>query len=104
MAIKILIDSASDIGKAEADRLGIAMIPMTITFGDKDYFDGVDLSPDRFYEKLVSEDELPKTGQVTAYRFKEAFDELTGNGDEVICITISSKLSGTYNGACLAAH
>ena len=104
MAIKLLVDSAADIGKEEAKRLGIEMIPMLITIGESDYFDGVDILPEQFYEKMSESSVLPKTSQVTAYRFKEAFDELTKNGDEVVCITISSKLSGTYSGASIAAH
>lgn len=104
MAIRLMVDSASDISKKEAEELGITMIPMIITIGNNDYFDGVDLLPEQFYEKLIECNDLPKTSQVTAYRFKETFDELTKDGDEVICITISSRLSGTYDGACLAAH
>lgn len=104
MAIRLMVDSASDISKKEAEELGITMIPMVISIGDHDYFDGVDLLPEQFYEKLIECSDLPKTSQVTAYRFKEAFDELTKEGDEVICITISSRLSGTYDGARLAAH
>lgn len=104
MAVKIVIDSASDIGKAEAEKLGIVMLPMMITFGEEDYYDGVDLLPTQFYEKLIESDELPKTSQVTAYRFEEEFARLTANGDEVVVITISSKLSGTYEGAKAAAE
>lgn len=104
MAIKVLIDSASDISKAEAEKLGVAMLPMTITFGGEDFFDGVDLLPEQFYEKLIESDVLPKTSQITPFRFEEEFKKLTENGDEVIAITISSKLSGTYAGAVQAAE
>lgn len=104
MAIKIMIDSASDISMTEAEKLGVTMIPMVITFNDEDYYDGVDLLPLEFYEKLIESDVLPKTGQVTPYRFEEAMTKLTANGDEVIVITISSKLSGTYAAAVQAAE
>lgn len=96
--IKLMIDSAADIGKAEADRLGIIMIPMVITVGNEEYYDGVDLSPAEFYEKLIESSVLPKTSQINAFRFEEAFEKQLKNDDELIVITISSKLSGTYGG------
>lgn len=101
--IKLLIDSAADISKEEAEKLGIEMIPLIITIDNKHYYDGVDLLPQKFYELLIESDSLPKTSQITPYRFEEKFAELTENGDEVIAITISSKLSGTYNSALQAA-
>ena len=104
MAIRILIDSAADIGKAEAEKMNVIMLPMIISFGAEDYYDGVNLSPKQFYEKLIESDTLPKTSQVTPYRFEEAFKKYTENGDELIVITISSKLSGTYEGAKQAAE
>lgn len=104
MAIKLMVDSASDISKAEAEKLGIEMIPLIITFDGEDYYDGVDILPTQFYEKLIESDVLPKTSQITPFRFEEAFKKLTENGDEVIAITISSKLSGTYAAAASAAE
>lgn len=101
--IKLLIDSASDIDQQEARELGIEMIPLQIQFGDKEYLDGVDLSHREFFEKLVESNEFPKTSQINKYRFTEKFEEMTKNGEEVIAITLSSKLSGTYNGAAAAA-
>ena len=98
-----MIDSASDISKREADELGVTLIPMIIGFGEEEYFDGVDLLPKQFYEKLVESSELPKTSQITAYRFEKEFKRLTENGDEVVAIVISSKLSGTYESARQAA-
>ena len=103
MAVKIIIDSASDISKAEAEKLGVIMIPMTITFGEEEYQDGVDLPPDQFYAKLIEGDEMPKTSQVTPFAFEEAFAKCVEKGDEAIAITISSKLSGTYESAKQAA-
>lgn len=104
MAIKLMVDSAADISKVEAKQLGIEMIPMVITFDNEDYYDGVDILPTEFYEKLIESDTLPKTSQVTPFRFEEAFKKLTANGDEVIVITLSSKLSGTYAAAASAAE
>lgn len=101
--IKLMIDSAADIGLDEARELGIIMLPMVITIGESEYLDGVDLTPQGFYEKLLSTDVLPKTSQVTPFRFEEAFCEHTKDGSDLIVITISSKLSGTYNGAVESA-
>ena len=102
--IKIVIDSASDISKEEAQKMGVTMLPMLISFGEEDYLDGETLLPNEFYEKLIESDTMPKTSQITPYRFEEVFEELTKNGDEVIAITISSKLSGTYAAAKQAAE
>lgn len=104
MAIKLVVDSASDIRQTEADELGITMIPMNISFGEgKDYYDGVTLLPEDFYPMLEESKVNPKTSQITSFRFKEVFSELTKNGDEVLCIVMSSKLSGTYTSALLAS-
>ena len=104
MAIKILIDSASDITKEQAKELGVEVIPLIVGFGDEEYFDGVDLLPTEFYEKLATNKNHPKTSQITPYRFEEKFKEMTENGDQVICICLSSKLSGTYAAAKLSSE
>ena len=101
--IKILVDSASDIDEAEAKGKGIFMLPMQVRFGEEEFLDGVNLSHKQFFEKLIESAELPKTSQINAFRFEEAFEKLTKNGDEVIAIVISSKLSGTFNCAKQAA-
>ena len=103
MAVKFMIDSASDISKSQAEKMDVALIPMIINFEDQSYFDGVDLSPEEFYEKLIESDDLPKTSQITQYRFEEELDILTENGDEVIVIVLSSKLSATYESALRAS-
>ncbi len=102
--IKILIDSSSDIDATEAAELGVTLLPMQIRFGDTEYADGVNLSHAEFFNKLIECDELPQTSQINEYRFDECFERLTSDGDEVIAIVISSKLSGTYDCACRAAQ
>ena len=104
MAVKLVVDSASDIDLREAEALGIHMIPMSIQFGDRTYADGVDLSGPAFFEKLIESDELPTTSQITMFQFEECFSELTADGSQVVAITLSSKLSGTYAGAVSAAR
>ena len=102
--IRLMIDSASDINKYEAESLGVILMPITITFGTKEYKDGVDIMPDEFYDKLFSSDVLPKTSQISPYVFEEEFEKYTANGDELIVITLSSRLSGTYNNAVNASE
>ncbi len=104
MAVKLLIDSASDVSFEEAKKLGVELVSMEVRFGDETYFDGVDLMPNMFYEKLVESDELPKTSLINEFRFDEIFEKMTQNGDEVVAITISSKLSGTYFAAVNASE
>lgn len=101
--VRFIVDSASDIDQEEAKASGVTLIPMEVKFSDGVYFDGVDLSHRRFFEKLIEEDELPKTSQINEYRFKESFEELTERGDEVVAVVISSKLSGTYESALKAS-
>lgn len=101
--IKILIDSASDVEKTEAEESGIYLIPMKVRFGDEEYSDGINLTHRDFFEKLIESAELPQTSQINEYSWEEKFKELTADGSEVIAITISSKLSGTYSCAVKAA-
>lgn len=102
--VRLIIDSAADIGKLEAKEKGIIMLPILITFGEEEFYDGVNLSPQEFWEKLIETDVLPKTSLINTFRFEEAFEKHTKNGDELIVITISSKLSGTYASAVKAAE
>ena len=104
MAIKIITDSASDISQKEAEQLGIIMVPLQVRFDQEEFFDGVTLSKTEFYEKLIECDTLPQTSQITPYRFEEAFKKATAEGDEVLAVLLSSKLSGTYQSAVTAAE
>lgn len=103
MAVKIVIDSSSDISEKEAQELGITMIPMIVSFGEEEYFDGVNLLPDEFYEKLQASKEAPKTAQVTPFRFEEVFEKEVNAGNDVVAIVLSSRLSGTCEAARAAA-
>ena len=104
MAIKILTDSGSDINQIEATKMGIHLIPIPITFGETEYLDGVNLMPTEFYDKLENSEDLPVTSQITPYKYEEVFEELTKNGDQLIVITLSSKISGTYRNAFTTAE
>ena len=96
MYIKIVTDSGSDITKEEAEKLGIELISMEVSINKKTYLDGDTISADEFYNQLEECTELPKTSQINPFRFEELFDRLTKNGDKVIAILLSSKISGTY--------
>lgn len=101
--IKIIIDSASDIDLKEAQEMGINLIPIEVMFGEETFLDGVNLNHNEFFERLIESDDFPKTSQINSFRFEEEFEKLTSDGSEVLCITLSSKLSGTYNNAVLAS-
>lgn len=106
MAVRIITDSASDITREDVAAAGnpaLTVLPLSITFGNTTYEDGVNLSHQRFYELLVEGDDLPLTGQVNPYAFERAIGEARAAGDEVIVITLSGKLSGTNASANTAA-
>ncbi len=103
MATKIIVDSASDISQEEAKEMGITVVPIEITFGEQLFLDGVDLLSEEFYNKLTTSKILPTTSQINPYRWEEVFEKTTKNGDEVVAVILSSRLSGTYNSACEAA-
>ena len=102
MAIKIITDSTVDIADKYSNLFTV--VPLTVSFGEKDYIDGVTLSKQEFYQKLISGPELPKTSQATPAVFAEVFKKLQEEGDEAVVITVSSRLSGTYQSACIAAE
>ena len=103
MAVKFIIDSAGDLIPAECEKLGVTHLPLTVRFGDEEYADAVTLTSAEFYQKLTTNPNHPTTSQVTPASFGDAYERLTANGDEVVVITISSKLSGTYQSAVIAA-
>ena len=104
MGIRIVTDSTSDFGPWEAVGLGLGIVPLKTRFGDEEYIDGVTITPREFYEKLVEGDVLPTTSQPSPAEFEVKFAEAVDAGDEVVAITISSDLSGTYQSAVIAAE
>ena len=101
MAVKIIVDSTADMTPAVAQR--VQVIPLTVHFGDQEFLDRVELSCAKFYEMLVESDSLPTTSQATPFAFTEVFEEAVADGSDVVCITLSEKLSGTYQSAVIAA-
>ena len=103
MAIKFIIDSASDIIPSEAEALGLIHLPLKVLFGEQEFSDSVDLTHKEFYDKLIETDVFPTTSQVNPDAFATAFQKVTEAGDTAIVITLSGKLSGTYQSAMIAA-
>lgn len=103
MSVKIIVDSASDIKVAAAEEKGIAFAPLKTILAGTEYRDGIDITPDTFYDKLEANRELARTSQVNVAEFAALFAEAVNQGDEVLVITISSGLSGTCQSALIAA-
>lgn len=103
MGIRIITDSACDITQAEAKELGITVIPLKTIFGTEEFRDGVDISHREFYEKLIETDVNPTTSQIGPAEYEDAFRTAVEAGDEVVCITVSSRLSGCFQSATIAA-
>jgi len=99
--IQIITDNSADIPRellAQYDNVHI--VPLTIEVNGREYTEGVDLTPQQFYRQMYASPELPKTSQPTPARFARLFTELSQRG-KILCMTISSGLSGTYNSALL---
>ena len=102
MCVRIIVDSSTNV--SEKYREKIQFVPLTVRFGDKEYLDGVELSKHQFYEMLVESDVLPTTTQATPAAFADCFEAIASAGDSAVVITLSSKLSGTYQSAVLATE
>ena len=102
MCVRIIVDSSTNV--SEKYREKIQFVPLTVRFGDKEYLDGVEISKHQFYEMLVESDALPTTSQATPAAFADCFEAIASAGDSAVVITLSSKLSGTYQSAVLAAE
>ena len=103
MSIALVTDSTSDIEPQRAAALGVTVVPLFVVFGDRSFRDYLDLSRPQFFEMLANEKTLPTTSQPTAQMFEDAFRPLVEAGRDILCITISSHLSGTINAARAAA-
>ena len=99
---RIIIDSTIDL--PEQYRRQVHIVPLTIHFGTEELLDGVDIDRQRFYERLVESDVLPTTSQPSPDAFAQLFDQVEAAGDSAVVLTISHKLSGTYQSACIAAE
>ena len=99
MTVKVVTDSVSDISPAIATGLGITAVPLNIMFGGYTYRDSIDMTTDKFYEKLENEDLHLTTSAPAPQVFAEAYDRLAAETDEILVITIGRKLSATGDSA-----
>lgn len=104
--IGVVTDSTSDISPAMAKELGIRVVPLTVSFGDEDFRDGIDLPTDQFFTRLVSSEQLPKTSQPTPAAFSDVYKDMFDHDgvDAIVSIHLSGALSGTMQSAHLAAE
>lgn len=100
--IVIITDSASDLSLDVMNQNNIKFASMLIELKGESFLDKVDLMPNDFYDKIKKENIMPKTSQPNPGTFERLFREELDKGNKIICITISSNLSGTYNSACIA--
>ena len=97
-----MVDSACDIARDEVVAAGAAFLPLHVRMGEHDYLDGVDLTHEEFYNRLTQGKEQPTTSQISPGFFEEAFRRSLAKGEEVVCLTVSSGLSGTCASALMA--
>jgi DegV family protein with EDD domain len=102
MTVRIVTDSTADLSREEAAALGVTVVPLNVYFDDEALRDGIDIDATTFYERLANAKELPRTSQPSVERFKEAYEELAKETDEIVSIHLSSRLSGTMNSASVA--
>lgn len=100
--IRIAVDSSSDYSLEELKQKNIELIPIPITIGERTYTEGIDLKRDDLYEMIQSTGDFPKTSQPSPQTYLDLFLDAKEKGDEMICIVLSSGLSGSYQTAALA--
>lgn len=102
--VRIVTDSGSDLTPEFAARYGIKVVPLTITFGNEQFKDGVDLSKEAFFQRLAEAKQMPYTTQPSPADFAAAYEGLKAEGaEEIVSIHLSSSLSGTFQSATIGA-
>jgi DegV family protein with EDD domain len=103
MTVKIVTDSVADIPAGIVAELGISIIPVLLRFGEETFRDGIDITTDQFYERLVNTKVMPTTSVPSMDMFARTYARLAEETDEILVIMLSSKLSGLYNAALQSA-
>ncbi|MGE5629971.1 MAG: DegV family protein [Caulobacteraceae bacterium] len=98
--LQLITDSSADLPKELLEKYNISVVPLTIQLEGKEYLEGVDITPEEFFQKMFSSKELPKTSQPSPANFSNMFAALSHKG-QMLCLTISSGLSGTFQSACI---
>lgn len=104
MTVKIITDSLSDIPSDVAEELGITIVPLIVIFGHESYLDRVTITTDEFYHRLTHDSVWPTTTQPTPATFAAIYDKIAEETDEILVVTISTKISGTYESALSAKN
>lgn len=108
MAVHVVTDSTADLTPELIKEFGVTspvhIVPLTIHFGEEEYRDGVDLSTEEFYRKLRESHQMPRTSQPSPAAFIDVYSQVSQPGETILSFHISSKLSGTYQSALLAAR
>ena len=102
--IRILLDSSADFSAEEAKMRNMELVPINITFNDTNYRDGVDITKDEFYDMLIASEIFPMTAQPSPQDFLDIFEDAKEKGDQLIYLSLSSALSGTFQSATLAKN
>ena len=102
MNVRIIIDSTTDLAPELQGQ--VQVVPLVVSFGTEEYIDGVTITHEEFYSKLIESDVLPTTSQATPAAFAEVFEEVAAAGDSAVVITVASQLSGTCQSARIAAE
>ena len=97
MTVKIVTDSLSDITSELAQGLGIAVVPLNVLFGHESFIEWVTMTTDEFYRRSTHDTAWPTTTQLPPATFTEAYNKLAEEADEILVITLSTKLSGTHD-------
>ena len=95
--LKVFVDSGSSIKQEEKEKYQVEIIPLRYSFGDEDYLDGIDLTIEEFYDKLIQSKQFPKTSLPNLADIEERVNQFVQNGDDVLILPISSQISGTFN-------
>ena len=104
MTVQIISDTASDLPPEIAERLGISLVPLHVRFGEKEYIDREELSTKEFWRLCATGDALPETSAPAPGAFHTAFESAAASGASgALCITLSSRLSATFEAASRAA-
>ena len=100
--VELIIDSTTDLRPGLRERFNV--VPLTVAFGETEYIDGVTITHDGFYEKLIESDVLPTTSQATPAAFAAVFEQVAARGNTAVVLTVASGLSGTYQSAVIASE
>ena len=102
MTVRVITDSTADLPPEVAAELGIEVVPLNVHFGTDTFRDGIDLSADEFYERLVASPRPPTTSQPSVGAFLEVYQKTLEEADGIVSVHISAKVSGTWNSSVQA--